>query len=206
MADVTVELPSECRVALKEWSSVVQAFARGEQLVLIRKGGLADPSGFTLASQVFAFYPTYEHQTVNFLRSESRGYFDESLALRPADGRLRLELVGMVHAASYSQDATLLERLAPFHIYNDAFLTQRLRWQPDQPFLIAIVRAFRLPAPQHLPALGRYAGCKSWVDLEQAISLHGAVPVLSDQAFRERLAQLEPLVQSAASQPREAGR
>ena len=30
--------------ALKEWSNVVQALGSGEQVLLIRKGGIADPS------------------------------------------------------------------------------------------------------------------------------------------------------------------
>ena len=33
----------ECATALKEWATVLEAMGRGEQLVLIRKGGLIEP-------------------------------------------------------------------------------------------------------------------------------------------------------------------
>jgi len=189
------QLPSQCQVALKEWASVVEAFSRGEQLVLIRKGGLAEArSGFTLASRLFLFYPTFEHQTVQFLRESYQRYLDEAIARKPSDGTLQIELCGLAVFSTQTQDPAVLERLSPFHIYNEAFFTQRLKWQPEQPLGIVVVRTFRLPSPQLLPVVSRYAGCKSWVELEQVVSLDGARPVLDDQAFGSRLEQIHALL------------
>ena len=62
-------VPGHCAVALKEWATVLEAMAKGEQLVLIRKGGLIEPgSGFELVANTFVFYPTFEHQAVSYLR------------------------------------------------------------------------------------------------------------------------------------------
>ena len=36
-----MKLPNH--TALKEWSTVIDALGRGEQVILIRKGGIADP-------------------------------------------------------------------------------------------------------------------------------------------------------------------
>src|SRR5215213_9459949 len=47
--------------ALKEWSNVIEAIGRGEQVILIRKGGIADPS-FGVEAREFYLYPTYFHQ------------------------------------------------------------------------------------------------------------------------------------------------
>src|SRR5687767_6581714 len=47
--------------ALKEWSNVVSALGSGEQVILIRKGGIADPS-FGIEADRFYLYPTYFHQ------------------------------------------------------------------------------------------------------------------------------------------------
>ena len=189
------DLPATCQIALKEWASVVQACAHGEQLVLIRKGGLIEPgSGFELVSTLFLFYPTFEHQTANFIRSPNQRYVEDALAHRSSDGQLRLELCGSVVFSTQSREPTLIKRLEPFHIYNDAFLAQRLRWQPEQPLVVAVVRVFPLPSPQRLPLVSRYAGCKSWVDLEQTVSLQGAVPALDDQAFDERLVRIQALL------------
>ncbi|HEX7829441.1 MAG TPA: DUF1802 family protein, partial [Thermoanaerobaculia bacterium] len=42
--------------ALKEWSNVVAALAHGTQIVLIRKGGIADPT-FGVEADRFYLYP-----------------------------------------------------------------------------------------------------------------------------------------------------
>ena len=188
-------LPSRCQIALKEWASVILALTKGEQLVLVRKGGLAEAtSGFELLSPVFLLYPTFEHQTVQFLREPYRHYVEEALAHRPSEGQMQFELSGLAVSSTQTRDANVIERLTPFHIYNDAFLAQRLKWQPDQPLVVTVVRAFRLPASRLVPVVSRYAGCKSWVDLEGAISLEGARPVMADHLFAERLAQIQSLL------------
>ena len=188
-------LPASCQVALKEWASVLEACARGEQLVFIRKGGLIEPdSGFEFRAPRFLLYPTYEHQTVAFLRSPFQALFEDAMGRKPADGRVTLTLCAEVAYATQSRQADLLKRLEPFHVYNDAFISQRLRWQPDQPLVIGVIRAWRLPAPVSLPPSSRYVGCKSWVDLEQPVSLTKATPVLDDAVFSERLRQIQALL------------
>src|SRR4051812_1342658 len=47
--------------SLKEWSTVIDALGRGEQVILIRKGGIADPK-FGVEAKEFYLYPTYFHQ------------------------------------------------------------------------------------------------------------------------------------------------
>jgi hypothetical protein len=184
-------LSSACAVALKEWATVLEAMARGEQLVLIRKGGLIEPgSGFELLSGCFVFYPTFEHQAVNYLREPYRRYFDEAASHRAPEGQVRVELVGLAVASTPSHDPGVVERLSSFHVYNEAFVTQRLKWQPDQPLMIVAVRVFRLPQPVVLPVVPRYAGCKSWVELEAPVSLEGARPVLEEAVFEARFREL----------------
>lgn len=197
-----VALPSECAVALKEWATVLQALAQGEQLVLIRKGGLIEPgSGFELRSPVFVFYPTFEHQAVNFLRTPYRRYFDEAVRTRAPEGNVRVAFAGRAVSSVQSAQPGLVERLSPFHIYNEAFVNQRLKWQPDQPLSVIVIRAYRLAAPSLLPVRSRYAGCTSWVDLESSVSLRNAAPVLEDAAFHRRITELSRLLPSA--QPRQ---
>jgi hypothetical protein len=45
--------------ALKEWSNVVAALGRGEQVILIRKGGIADPSFGVEAIASISIRPTF---------------------------------------------------------------------------------------------------------------------------------------------------
>ena len=190
-----MDVPSQCAVALKEWATVLEAMAHGEQLVLIRKGGLIEPgSGFELRSKTFLFYPTFEHQAVNYLRAPYRRYFEEAARRRAPQGQVRVDLCGMAESSQPCRDPGIVERLGGFHIYNEAFVSQRLKWQPDQPLVIVVVRAFRLSAPCTLPVIPRYAGCTSWVALESPVPLEDAQPVLDDATFQQRLQALSLLL------------
>ena len=134
------QLPAACDTALKEWATVLEAMARGEQLLLIRKGGLIEPgTGFELIKPVFLFYPTFEHQAVSYLRPPFQGYFDRAAAQRAPAGQIRIELVGQAVASLRSTDVSLIDRLSEFHAYNGAFATQRLKWQPDTPLAFAAI-------------------------------------------------------------------
>lgn len=191
-------LPTACTVALKEWATVIEAMGRGEQVVLIRKGGLIEPgSGFEIVSPSFVFYPTFEHQTAHYIRPDFQPDFEQALQRRPPEGRVRVELFGMAVSSSQTQDAGIIERLRDFHIYNEAFVTQRLKWQPQQPLAIVVIRTFRLAQPATIAVTPRYAGCKSWVELETQVSLEGAAPVIEERAFQERLKQLTYLLASS---------
>jgi hypothetical protein len=192
---IPLALPSECAVALKEWATVLKALAQGEQLVLIRKGGLIEPgSGFEVRSTAFVFYPTFEHQAVNYLKAPYRRYFEEALRDRAPEGNVRVAFGGVAVSSLQSTDPGMVARLDAFHIYNEAFVSQRLKWQPDQPLAIVVIRAYRLTTPCLLPVVPRYAGCTSWVDLETPVSLKDARPVLDDHTFQQRLQALSPLL------------
>ena len=192
---VASTLPAQCGTALKEWATVLEAMARGEQLVLIRKGGLIEPgSGFELIANSFVFYPTFEHQAVNYLRPPFRPYVEAASSQRAPEGQVRMALCGLAVSSTMSHDPALIQRLSPFHVYNDDFLTQRLKWQPDQPLTVVVVRAFRLSPPLTLPVSPQYAGCKSWVELDAPVALQGAQPVLSDEQFASRALILTKLL------------
>lgn len=190
-----VTLPSTCSQALKEWATVLEAMARGEQLVLIRKGGLIEPgSGFELVANTFVFYPTFEHHAVTYLREPYQRYFDQAVSRRAPEGHVRVELCGVATTSMQTADPAVIERLAPFHIYNPAFVHQRLKWQPEQPLAIVVVRVFQLAAPRLLPVAPHYAGCKSWVTLETSVALEGLRPVLDDATFHQRARTIAALL------------
>ena len=187
--------PVTCATALKEWATVLRAMAKGEHVVLIRKGGLIEPgSGFEVISPSFIFYPTFEHQAVQYLRPPYQSYFDEVVKERSPEGQVRISLYGEAVRSVSCLDPAVITRLHEHHIYNDAFLTQRLKWQPDQPLAVVVIRAYRLAQPLTLPVSPRYAGCKSWVELEAPASLGAMQPVLDDAAFAQRLRAIEPLL------------
>ena len=62
------------RTALKEWASVVEALKEGRQVLLLRKGGIAERRGaFRVEQAAFSLYPTFLHQDKQYIRPEFRG-------------------------------------------------------------------------------------------------------------------------------------
>ena len=55
--------------SLKEWSSVIDALGRGEHILLIRKGGIAEGrDGFRFKHPDFLLFPTLFHEQVAKLK------------------------------------------------------------------------------------------------------------------------------------------
>jgi hypothetical protein len=185
-----------CAVALKEWATVLRAMARGEQCVLIRKGGLIEPgAGFELKAPEFACYPTFEHQAVKYLRAPFQSYFEDAASTRPPHGTVRVELIGQSALCRQSTDPQIIKKLEPFHIYNDEFLTQRLKWQPDQPLTIVVVRAYLLEPPEMIQVKPQYAGCTSWVDLEVPVRARNPAPAMAEPVFAGKLRDIAAILE-----------
>src|SRR4051794_41834484 len=56
-------------VGLKEWALICEAISRGEQCVVVRKGGIAEGrDGFGFRYPEFFLFPTYFHEQVGKLR------------------------------------------------------------------------------------------------------------------------------------------
>lgn len=162
--------------ALKEWSTVVDALGRGEQVILIRKGGIAD-SNFGVEAQKFYLYPTYFHQGEN-------------------DHRPTIVITHWCEVVrTWSvRDVELVHRLAPFVSLPRETIDARYRFRPDQALHIIGVRTFALPAPVVIAFREDYAGCRSWLSVEDEIDVEGSTPVLSEAALRSRLAAVESLL------------
>jgi len=155
--------------ALKEWSNVVAALGRGEQVVLVRKGGIADPS-FGIDADRFYLYPTYFHQG----ESESR----PSVAITHWCEVVRTWTI---------HDAALLDRLAPLVVLPQETLDARYRFRPDQALYVIGVRAWRLARPAEVRYRDEYGGCRSWVSVDEEIDVDGSSPVLSDDELRAKI-------------------
>ncbi len=177
---------------------MLEAMNKGEQAVLIRKGGLIEPgSGFEVIARDFVFFPTFEHQAVNYLREPYRGYFELASRSRAPEGKVSFQIYGQAVHSVQTRDASVIDRLTPYHCYNHDFVTQRLKWQPAQPLAIVIVRVFRMQAPVTVAVAPQYAGCKSWVELEAPITLGELTPVLDDAIFAQKCHEIESLLKAA---------
>lgn len=67
-------------IALKEWAVAVNALEEGTQILIMRKGGIIEETrDFQVKTDSFYFYPTYEHQKKELLKSQFETQFDETM-------------------------------------------------------------------------------------------------------------------------------
>ena len=175
------------RMALKEWAVIVQALADGAQLLLLRKGGIAEEEGeFRLSAREFFLYPTWEHQQEAWLQPRYRADFRFLLDDAPAGPELAFRHYAVLTDIWPAPDLARMKQFQELVVWNEAFLEKRYAYKPQLPLLVLIVRIFRLPQVLCLPNLDRYAGCRSWVEMEKALPTRGACPVFDDAEFERR--------------------
>ena len=189
------------KIALKEWAVVIRALELGRQLFILRKGGLAETSlGFELAHPEFVFYPTWEHQQRDQLQPEYQGWFDELRPEKPA----RLSITAMAQATEVLEapaDRSRWRAARALHIWSDAYIDMRYDYRPDLPLRIVLLRARRLDQAVTIPVSKRYAGCRSWVGLDQDVPFVPNHPALDEQAFHEASGRLCNALGIGASVP-----
>jgi hypothetical protein len=174
--------------ALKEWAVVVRALDKGDQVIVLRKGGIAEETdGFVVPHDAFHLFPTYEHQRPEDLKPRYRSLLDETTANPPPVGTLRLTNWAHVVGDLVVDDVDRLRRLTDHHVWSDGFVAQRFAWKPEVPLHVVLLRVYRLPEPLDLPMHRRYGGCRSWVALEEDVPVSGSSPVLDDGAFSRRV-------------------
>ena len=169
---------------LKEWAVTVRALERGDTALVVRKGGIREKV-FAVKDSRFLLLPGYEHQRPELLKPEYRELLREIPDLTDA-GPLRFTSFAEVKGAYEICEPESLAAIDPYHMWTPEYAESRFRWRPKKPLTVLILRTYLLPEPVELPYSGSYAGCKSWIELEQRVSTAGARPALEDESF-ERL-------------------
>jgi hypothetical protein len=186
-------------IALKEWAVVIEALARGRQHFLLRKGGIAEGKrGFEIQHSEFLLYPTWEHQQRDSIRDEFADLFEQARPRTTGVVRFRYlaQVSDVLRAPARIED---MRRLDTEHIWAGGYLEKRYGYRPDLPLFVVILRLRGLANEEEIPENRRYAGCRSWVSLEQEIDTSGAAPLEPDAAFRDRRKSLiEKLVRHGA--------
>ena len=181
-----------CRIALKEWAVTVKALDRGEQVMLLRKGGIREEGkDFRVLYPEFLLYPTFEHQKDELLQKKYRQ--DLCQVLSEAHGR---DTITFSHWAGVEEVIELTEQdkldtLSPYHIWSDDYAQKRLHWKPRSPLSVMLLRLYLLEEPQTVPYLPGYGGCKSWVELSEGVSLSHLTPVLTEEDFRSKVGEVK---------------
>jgi hypothetical protein len=168
---------------LKEWAVTVRALERGDTALVVRKGGIREKA-FAVPKTRFLLLPGYEHQRPELIKPEFRHIMGEIPDLTD-DGPLRFSSFAEVEGAFEISEAEDLERLNDHHMWTHEYAESRFKWRPKKPLTVLVLRTYLLPETVELPYREGYGGCKSWIELEDAVSLEGARPALSDAEFED---------------------
>ena len=161
--------------ALKEWASAIDALGRGAQVILIRKGGIADPT-FGVEAERFYLFPTNFH--------DGGGAPPRAVPITHWCEAVRTWRV---------RDLDALHRLEPLVVFDRDTLETRYRFRADQAIHVIGVRTYRLARPATVAMTDDYAGCRSWVSLDEEIDVDGSVPVLSEGELAARMEEIDQI-------------
>jgi hypothetical protein len=176
-------------VALKEWDLVISSLLAGTQAVLLRKGGILEAENqFVLEHPRFLFFPTFVHQDPRMVKPAFRAGLQQARA-EPE----KVTIAGYGEAVRIFEvpSRAALEKLDDLHVWDVPLLDMRFAYRPEKPLYLVVVRAFRLPAPVTVANTLAYAGCKSWVPLEEGIDASTGVPAIMVEAFTAMMTRIE---------------
>jgi hypothetical protein len=188
-------------IAFKEWAVVVEALGAGEQILILRKGGIREKRGeFHVDHPAFWMFPTQYHEAEHSVIASKRPALQQLAAATPADG-VEIQFYAVAGPVVQITDAAALGRLQGRHIWAEQVLRQRFEFGREPGIHALVVRVYRLPEPVRLPQSERYGGCKSWVQLERAVAGE-LTPVLGDAEFaRQRDEIIELITEHACAHP-----
>ena len=170
-------------IAFKEWAVVVDALGRGEQVLVLRKGGIREPHGqFHVDHREFWLFPTQYHEAEGSIIPSKRPALRE-IAATAIKGLVDIQYYAVVDSALKVGDPTALRRLQGRHIWNERVLQERFQFGREPGLQALLTRVYRRPASVRLPMRESYGGCKSWVELDEPLSTEGLTPVLTDAEY-----------------------
>ncbi len=183
--------------AFKEWAVICRALAEGRQALVLRKGGIAEPgTAFQPEHTRFWLFPTWVHQQAEGIKPEALPLLQQAEAEKPPPGIVRLTHFVEVPGVYEVREVAAALMIGHLHLWSEE--TVRARFAYRRPgFFVLPLRVYRAKKAHELPATAAYAGCRSWVELEQELPDEGE-PVLSDTAFQEAWRSLDGLLRPTA--------
>ena len=185
-------------IALKEWAIAVEALVEGEQIIILRKGGIHEETRqFALKSNYFMLFPAFEHQKEQLVQP---AYQERLKSLREKGMSDPLPVLACAEVVRewLINDINLIEKLAPFHIWNEQMVEMRLHWKKTQPLHVIALRVFRLDQAELLKEPQSYAGCKSWFELPfEENEFHTRLTqVISEEMLQNKIVKIDELLKS----------
>jgi hypothetical protein len=185
-------------IAFKEWAVVVDALGQGEQVLILRKGGIREQRGqFHVDHREFWLFPTQFHEAERSIIPSKRPRLRDITAAAPKDA-VDIEYYAVADSVIQITVPEVLKRLQGRHIWSEQILQERFEFGREPGLHALLTRVYRRPAPERLALRESYGGCKSWVELERALPTESLTPVLPDVEYSARREEiLEMLVDHA---------
>ena len=171
--------------ALKEWDVVCEALGSGRQVIVIRKGGIAEgKDGLRFEHGEFVLLPTFFHQQAERVVPEA------AFSARQSGAEGDQDPVEIRHAATLVwhkvvTDRAALARLQTYHILTPEEVEARFNQKPEPGVQVALLRVYRLDPPQRVAWQKSFGGCRSWAEMDTDLESCSRVSVLSDERFAE---------------------
>ena len=181
-----VNVSTSCNVALKEWAVTIRAMALGDQIIIVRKGGIhQDDKEFRIIHPSFLLFPTYEHQKLDLLKPSVQKDLITPLEDSFNANEIEFQYWAKVTDVYELRDSETLSKISSFHHWTEEYVKSRFHWRPSQALTVAFLRVFQLEEKMNVPRTPAFSGCKSWVELDDHIPIMETQPVLSDQEYFE---------------------
>lgn len=185
-------------IAFKEWAVVVDALGQGEQVLILRKGGIREERGeFHVDHREFWLFPTQYHEAERAIIPSKRPRLRD-IAAAASKEAVDIEYYAVADSVIQITGPEVLKRLQGRHIWSEQILQERFQFGREPGLHALLTRVYRRPAPERFALRESYGGCKSWVELERALPTESLTPVLSDGEYSaQRKEMLEMLADHA---------
>jgi hypothetical protein len=161
-------------VGFKEWALVCEALGRGEQTILLRKGGIAEGrQGFGFRHSEFFLFPTFFHEQAVKVRSTCAEVSPAS------NGEIEIRYFAKLEAEKEITSWPMAAVLEPFHVLHESVVRERFDYK-GAGLHVALVPVFRVQPRWTIADKPAYGGCRSWVELPACPAETEFEPVLSD--------------------------
>jgi hypothetical protein len=183
--------------AFKEWRVIVEALGAGEQVLIIRKGGIAEGrGGFRPEAERFWLFPTDFHAQREKTKPRAAPWFERiaaSTQTSPHDkaaASVTLRFFAELHRSIFLTEWARVAALEPHHLWSEETVRERFSWGHPEGVHVLMVRVHRLKNPVTVALTPAMSGCKSWVDVPASFDQSEAQPVLDPEAFCRKIAPL----------------
>jgi hypothetical protein len=206
--------------ALKEWAIVCKALEEGRQVLLLRKGGILEyKQGFEIKHNKFLLFPTFEHQSKEYIQPDYIDNIDIILQYQLTNhyhptansGRNKLTLYAKVIDVKEVNDKSLIRKLEKYHIWNDRYINLRMDYNPKKPISVLLLRVYKMNNPLEVDIRPEWAGCRSWISVEfefphmtmnstnsrdnnGQLHLHHEQPVIENSKFNQIAAEIKEVL------------